>query len=174
MCFRLLSGIRWLIAGEGGITTSPWCIFQKYIRYSLHKTVSIIRGYFSFNTGLRIGNTFIFIIIFAKVKTLHHIFPSLSSDSSIGAFKVGRSALNEGAELLQHIWLICAFRFQLFLEKFGSSKAKQEGIFPRMLYMTWTDCEVLARFSRGWCTPKVSGKVFRDFQDSFFSCSFLL
>lgn len=100
MCFRLLSGIRWLIAGEGGITTSPWCIFQKYIRYSLHKTVSIIRGYFSFNTGLRIGNTFIFIIIFAKVKTFHHIFPSLSSDSSIGAFKVGRSALNEGAELL--------------------------------------------------------------------------
>lgn len=84
----------------GGITASPCRVFQKYIRYSLHKTVSIIREYFSFNTGLRIGNTFIFIIIFAKVKMLHHIFPSLSSDPSIRAFKVGQCALNEGSELL--------------------------------------------------------------------------
>lgn len=49
--------------------TSACYIFQNYIRYSLCKTVYIIRKYFSFNTVLRIGKTFT--IIFPKVKMLH-------------------------------------------------------------------------------------------------------
>lgn len=86
--FRLLSGIRWLIAIGERITTSACYIFQNYIRYSLCKTyikslwkayVSI-RKYFSFNTVLRIGKTSIIInIIFAKIKMLQQHFPPLSA-----------------------------------------------------------------------------------------------
>lgn len=131
VCFRLLSGIRWLIAGEGGITTSPSCIFLKYIRYSLHKTVPIIREYFSFNTGLRIGNTFLYVIVFAKVKTLHRTFPSLSSDSCIRAFGVGQSALNEGSELLLSTFgSFVHSGFSFFWKSLAVQKQNRKEFFP--------------------------------------------
>lgn len=131
MCFRLLSGIRWLIAGEGGITTSLGCIFQKYIGYSSHKMVVIIRQYFSFNTGLRIGNTLVFIIVLAKVKTLHRIFPSLSLDFSLGAFKVRQSALNEGSELLLGTFgSVVHSDFSFFWKSLAVQKQNRKEFFP--------------------------------------------
>lgn len=86
---------------EGGIVNTACYIFQDHISYSFCKTVSVIRKYFSFNTVLRIGKTFIF--IFSKIKMLHWYFPPLSTQIpafSYWCLQAGQSALNEGVALL--------------------------------------------------------------------------
>lgn len=106
-----------------------WAVFSKSTSGTAHIKWLSLLGFK--DTGLRIGNTLVFIIVLAKVKTLHRIFPSLSLDFSLGAFKVGQSALNEGSELLLGTFgSVVHSDFSFFWKSLAVQKQNRKEFFP--------------------------------------------